>query len=61
MMLQQKPFLMAILLKLKITHKTDKKTSESDTNKAIKDAVAAQVNADNEKLNKLTDELNTAC
>lgn len=38
---------------------TDKKTSESDVNKAIKDAVTAQVNADNEKLNKLTDELNT--
>ena len=38
---------------------TDKKTSESDVNKAIKDAVAAQVNADNEKINKLTDELNT--
>lgn len=38
---------------------TDKKISESDANKAIKDAVAAQVNADNEKLNKLTDELNT--
>ena len=46
-------------VKVKDNAQTDKKTSESDTNKAIKDAVAAQVNADNEKLNKLTDELNT--
>lgn len=44
-------------VKVKDDTQTNKKISESDANKAIKKAVAAQVDADNEKINKLNDQV----